>query len=326
MRSRVLKFSAGALAMILAGWALPAGAQITGNLDTTSVGYGEGATAPYTGQLATQTVNTGFGDAAGGADSANGSELDAAYGTIQGSYLAIFLAGNVQNNGNHLNIFVDGGAPGQSTLALPATGTMQAMNGSIFSPGFQATYAYDSNDFSGTFYNEEYVYGGPGVLSGGYVGSVAETSTGIGAGTPNGGSFPAYANLAVNNNNASTMGAPGTATNPTAVNSTATGFEIQIPLAQIGYTGGNIMVLADINGGGDTYLSNQFLPGLPVGTQNLGSTFPGGTFNGPGQGTFNFGSTPGEYFTVAVPEPASIGLLIGAGAAMLLSGRRRTTR
>jgi hypothetical protein len=58
------------------------------------------------------------------------------------------------------------------------------------------------------------------------------------------------------------------------------------------------MVMADINGGGDSYLSNQFLPGLPVGTGNLG--------NG---GVFNFSGTPGEYFTV-VPEPSTIGLVV----------------
>ena len=37
----------------------------------------------YGSALAVQTVNTGFGDATGG-DSANGSELDAAYGNISG--------------------------------------------------------------------------------------------------------------------------------------------------------------------------------------------------------------------------------------------------
>ncbi len=70
-----------------------------------------------------------------------------------------------------------------------------------------------------------------------------------------------------------------------------------------------ILVLADINGGGDSYLSNQFLPGLPVGTGNVGG---GGPFTGANNGSFNFGNTPGEYFAVTVPEPASIGLLGGA--------------
>jgi hypothetical protein len=60
-----------------------------------------------------------------------------------------------------------------------------------------------------------------------------------------------------------------------------------IPLSAIGYTGGPVSVLIDINGGGDGYLSNQFLPGLAVGSGNLGGSI------------FNFGSvaTPTNYVT-----------------------------
>jgi len=300
-------------AAIIAGTAASASAQITGNLGTTSVAYGS--------PLAIQSINTGFGNAAGNNDSAGGSELDAAYGTVSGSNLDLFLAGNVENNGNHLNVFVNGGAVGQNVLAVPATGTMQTMNGSVFSPNFQATWAWDTNDYQGTFYSEEYTYSGPGSLTGGYVGSVAETSTGIiPTGTlPSGGGNPAFTSLAVNNNNASTMGAAGTAANPAAMLATTTGIELQIPLSVIGYTGGPIMVLADVNGGGDSYLSNQFLPGLAVGTGNLGG---GGPYTGPSGGTFNFSNTPGEYFTVTVPEPASMGLL-GTAALMLCARRRK---
>src|SRR5208282_2608913 len=161
---------------IVVSAALASYGQISGDLGTTTILYGS--------VLAQQSINTGFGDAGGGNDSAGGSELDAAYGRIFGGNLYLFLAGNFENNGNHLNVFVSGGAPGQSVLALPATGTMQAMNGSVFSPGFQATWAFDMNDYAGTLYNEEYTYGGPGSLNGGYIGSVAETSTGIGAGLP----------------------------------------------------------------------------------------------------------------------------------------------
>lgn len=78
------------------------------------------------------------------------------------------------------------------------------------------------------------------------------------------------------------------------------------------------MVLADINGGGDAYLSNQFTPGLAVGTGNVG----GGGSYGPGGGVFNFANTPGEYFTV-VPEPASMVMLGFAGLTSLLAIRRR---
>ncbi|MGH7994120.1 MAG: hypothetical protein ACREDQ_11425, partial [Limisphaerales bacterium] len=89
----------------------------------------------YGSPLAIQTINTGFGNAAGGADSAGGSELDAAYGQISGGNLYLFLAGNVENNGNHLNVFINGGAVGETTLNTSG-GSLGSMNGSVFSPGF----------------------------------------------------------------------------------------------------------------------------------------------------------------------------------------------
>jgi len=256
----------------------------------------------YGSALAVQTVNTGFGDATGG-DSANGSELDAAYGNISGGNLYLFIAGNFQNNGNHLNLFIAGGAAGQSTLNTSG-GTLAAMNGSVFSPGFQATFALDMNDYSGTLYTEEYNLV---ANTGGYVGALAESSTGIAAGSDGG-----VSSLYLNNTHVSTMGGSGLAlSGATSGASTTTGLELAIPLSAIGYTGGSIGVLADINGGGDSYLSNQLLAGLPVGSGNLGTA------------TFNFGSTPGEFSTVPVPEPSTLALSALSGAASLVTFRRR---
>jgi hypothetical protein len=101
---------------------------------------------------------------------------------------------------------------------------------------------------------------------------------------------------------------------------TTTGLELVIPLSAIGYTSGNIEVLADINGGGDGYLSNQFLKGLPVGTSNVGGNGP----FGPGGATFNFANTPGQFFTVVVPEPSSVALFGLSGLAMLFGARQRS--
>jgi PEP-CTERM putative exosortase interaction domain len=256
----------------------------------------------YGSPLAVQTINTGFGNA-GGVDSGGGSELDAAYGTISGGNLYLFLAGNVENNGNHLNVFIDGGAGGQNILAAPATGTLATMNGSVFSPGFGATFAFDVNDFGGTLYSEEYNLV---AATGGYVGALANTSTGIYAGSSGG-----VTSIYLNNNHVSTMGTANLAlSGATSGANTTTGYELVISLSAIGYTGGNINVLADINGGGDGYLSNQFLPGLTVGSGNVGT---------PG---FNFGSTAGEYFTVSVPEPSTVAMSL-SGLAALLAFRRR---
>jgi hypothetical protein len=256
----------------------------------------------YGSALAVQTVNTGFGNATGG-DSANGSELDAAYGRISGANKYLFLAGNTENNGNHLNVFIAGGGAGENTLATSG-GTLANMNGSVFSPGFNATFALDVNDYSGTLYSEEY---SGSSLTGGYVGALSESSTGIAAGSDGG-----VTSIYLNNTHVSTQGTAGAAlSGATSGAATTTGYELSIPLSDIGYTGGSIMVLADINGGGDGYLSNQFLTGLPVGSGNVGTS------------AFNFGSTPGEYFTVAVPEPSTWAAAGVSGVLALMGLRRR---
>ena len=88
---------------------------------------------------------------------------------------------------------------------------------------------------------------------------------GIGTGTPG------VSTIGDNNTNAAGVnGNSGTAANSAAALAVGTGLELAIPLSAIGYTGGSVQVLADINGGGDGYLSNQFLPGLSVGTGNVG--------------------------------------------------------
>jgi len=285
-----------AVAVFTGGLVGNAGAQVTGNLGTTSVNYG----AP----LAVQTINTGFGNSGGGGDDTLGSELDAAYGSISGGNLYLFLAGDYQNNGNHLNIFIADGRTGQSTLNTSVS-PLNAMNGSTFSPGFSATLALDFNDYQGTLYaNAADLVGN----TGGYEGSVGLTG-GIGSGALTDGIF-----AALNNTHASTMGASGTVlSGATSGASTLTGLELMIPLSLLGNATGNIEVLADINGSGDNYLSNQLLPGEPVGTANLGTT------------TLNLGSTPNTYFTVPspVPEPSSLALCGLAGVAALFAGRRR---
>ena len=296
--------SVGIVVLGLSGIGL---AGVTGDLNTTSVSYGPA--------LATQTINTGFGDSnytgsPNGPD-ANGSELDAAYGVVSGGNLNLFLAGNFENNGNHVNVFIADGRPGQSVLNT-SVGPINSMNGSVFSPGFSATYVLDSNDYQGTMYTDVADLFNN---NGGYQGAVG-LSAGIGNGTLSNGIL-----LGLNNSNtAGVNGAGGTATNPADADAVTTGLELAIPLSLLGNPapGSDILVMADINGGGNGYLSNQFLPGLPVGTGNVGG---GGPFTGPSSGAFNFGATPGEYFAVTVPEPTSM-CLIG-GAAMLLCVRRR---
>jgi hypothetical protein len=180
------------------------------------------------------------------------------------------------------------------------------MNGSKFSPGFNATFAVDVNNFSGTIYTEEYDLI---AVTGGYVGAIP-LAGGIGNGTPTGGG-PPVGFYGMNELNAAGVGgATGNAANQAAALAVGTGYELVLPLASIGYTGGSIKVLADVNGGGDGFLSNQFLPGLPVTSGNVG--------NG---GKFDFSATAGQYFVV-VPEPSTIGLVV-VGLLGALTIRRR---
>lgn len=261
----------------------------------------------YGSALAVQGNPTGFGNSTvGDGTSAGGSELDAAYGVISGGNLYLFLAGNHENGGNHVNIFIAGGAAGQSTLAAAGSTSLSAMNGSVFSTGFSATFALDINDFTATDYVEEHTL--TGVPAGGFVGSIGLTG-GIGTGTPG------VSTIGENNTNAGGV----TGSSAAGAASVTTGLELQIPLASIGYTGGPVMVLVSINGSSNGFLSNQFLPGLPSGTSNVGG---GGPYTGGSASQFNFGSTAGQYFTV-VPEPSTIGLVITGLLGMLAIRRRK---
>jgi hypothetical protein len=268
----------------------------------------------YGSALAVQTINTGFGNSAGGGDATGGSELDAGYGTISGGNLYLFLSGAFENNGNHLNIFIGSSdVAGQNTLNISPS-TESSMNGSLFSPGFNPNYMIDVNDFSGTAYTDGFSLPNGGTASQAFLGGVPSQASGVYSNW-NLGPF----SLALNNTLTSTMGAAGAAlSGATSGTNATTGIELTIPLATIGSPSGAVMVMADINGGGDGYLSNQFLPGLAVGTGNVGG---GGPYTGGGSGQFNFGSTPGQYFTI-VPEPSTIGLVV-VGLLGALGLRRR---
>ena len=274
--------------LIIGGWAATAEAQITvdGALSG-SEGYGAA--------LATQTINTGFGDnTSSGGTSSGGSELDAIYSLANNGYLYLFIAGNLEANGNNIEIFIaDGQAGGQQVLQIGGSPGEAAMNGSTFSPGFTPNLIYTFTNSSTILAVSQIILsGGSGTRT--LLGNVT-LSGGVGNHQNLGGT-----GLAVgfnNQNTAGVNGTSGTAASPAAANAVTTGLELGIPLSALGNPTGPVQVLVCINGNGYVYLSNQFIPGLAVGTGNLGA---GGTGYGTGGGVFNFGSTAGEYLTVPV--------------------------
>ncbi len=231
--------------------------------------------------LAIQTDATGFG--------VNFSELDGAYGLMANGKLYLFLSGNLQNNGNNINLFI-GGTGGQSTLNAANPGNLGAnnlsvMNGSQFSSGFSAIYALNINNTNKTLTLSQYNLTNNTAVDA--LGSLTESGNIVANAMVDNSVVVGF-----NNNNSKSQAAN--------VGSGSTGLELAIPLSLIGNPSGPIEVLADINGSQEGYMSNQLLPGQPSGTANLGG---GGIYTAVGGDGFNFSSTPGEYFTVPTAPP-----------------------
>ncbi|MGH7979449.1 MAG: hypothetical protein ACREE6_08735, partial [Limisphaerales bacterium] len=256
--------------------------------------YPEGFGSPS----ASQTINTGFGDnnSDTSGNSGGGSELDAVYGVVNNGYLYLFIAGNLQANGNNINLFIaDGQGGGQQVLEIGGLAAERAMNGSTFSPGFTPNLMFTfTNSATVLSVDEAVLSGSPATES--HLGNIA-LSDGVGSSRNVDAS-----GIAIGFNNSNTIGVngdSGTAANQSYANEVTTGLELGIPLSVLGNPTDDIEIMVDINGADYDYLSNQFLPGLPVGTSNLGA---GGTY-GPGGGVFNFEAASDECLVVPTEAP-----------------------
>lgn len=282
--------------------------------------------AAYGPALSVQTVETQFGD--------NFSELNAAYAVVSGGNLHLLLTGQVENNFNKLNIFIDSVAGGQNVLTSDANngGTNPENDlwavkyaGFTFDTAFAADYlliARNGNAGSDRFeFDLATVGGGLGAYEQSadiFGGSLTGANASVG---------PSGIGVAYDNGNAAgVLGGTGAA-NQAAAAAVTTGLELVIPLSAIGSPGfGDIIrISAHVNGSNHDYLSNQSLGGFASPQGNLGGD-GAGTFTGSLSGIDLNNFAGDQYFTIrVVPEPSSVvWACLGLGAFVLL--RRRPAR
>jgi hypothetical protein len=253
-------------------------------------GYRE---ARYGAARAVQTAATGFGNStnyAGYTVTANGSELDAAYTYVSGDSLYVFLAGNLQNNGQQVELFFDSQAGGQNKLTstnpdVDSNG-LNALAGLTFDTSFEADYylSIRLKEPYSTYTKDAYTY------------FASLGSNGVGYGP----SPYSYDDIRLPGNsrgylaidNANTGGVSDTRVDAGAPEGVVRGIEFSLPLAALGSPVGSIKVAAFLSGTKHTIVSNQVLGGLPGGTANLGAP-----------GAVNFTSYAGtQYFSAPIPS------------------------
>ena len=274
-----------------------------------------GKDAAYGSALAVQTVETGFGD--------NLSELNAAYGIFDSGRLFLMVTGNIEDNFNKLEIFIDSKAGGQNVFDSSGNDNAGAMDGLQFDAAFTADYHVilrRGNEMGNDRFDVDFANLGAQSASGyfdvmgGHTGS-GTTGTGVNA-SP----------IEVGYDNSNVLGVQGAAPNaadPSAALAVLTGVELSIELADLGYVGGPIRIMVGMNNQGHNFWSNQFLSGLPAPQGNLGGDGLG-TFTG--EGAIDLTSFEGDQFFTVVPEPSSFAILALGPLVLLGVARRRLQR
>lgn len=213
---RIAACSLVALQSAVPAWALPT---IDGTRD-----------AEYGAARAVQTVETPFGD--------NVNELNAAYASCVDGRLSLMITGNLEANFNRIEIFIDSKAGGQSVIDSSGNDNAQNMDGLAFGAGFTADYhltvrrgtavANPTFDVPFADLGAQTASGYLDIMSGGGDSGIGSTGTGV-----NGSAIL----VGFDNSNVAGIGSSTGAAIQTAALAVATGLELGIALADLGYDG-----------------------------------------------------------------------------------------
>ncbi len=210
--------------------------------------------------LSTQTVNTEFGD--------NQSELNAAWVRVTNAHLYVAIPGNLQANFNKFDLLIDSKAGGFNTLqANSGMDGANALDSLKFDAGFDPDFLVVCRRGNFRFYVDFGELGSSGSYD-----SFSEIfgTNDFGAVQDLSGSVTTGLDVAYNGLNAGGVSGGTGAADSSAAEAAFQGLEFGIPLADLGWSGGDIQLCAMIVSNDHSFLSNQFLGGLPAGTGNLG--------------------------------------------------------
>ena len=162
-----------------------------------------------------QTNFTGFGnDTAGTEIGAGGSEIDAVYAATDGVNLYLFIAGNLEANGNGLDLYIDSDANAGTGATVLGAGAgaggfiIDGQSGLVFDAGFGADFLVSADSWNddgddGTTPNVPRLHAGP------VGGNIDDQGSLAGYGAANAGALMNGYSMGVDNSN--TAGVIGTA-------------------------------------------------------------------------------------------------------------------
>ncbi len=232
--------------------------------------------------VATQTSPTNMGN--------NAAELNQLFVRAAEDGLRISVTGNVPTDGTALVLFVQSNPGGQqvlntSALTPPPAGLPQ-LSGTTMDTGFAPDHLFYVNFFSGSIYVDQVLLTSSGATKA-YRGSGI---VGSGVGTLGGGTNPNGLLVAMDNSNvagvsASSVAGAGTAT--TGVEVRVPYVDIALPTTAAGRAGRSLRIASTIVRT-DGSMGNQWLPGCPSGTGNLGIAPNMNSISGQQFAVFNF--------------------------------------